>query len=470
MSGSDFDDIKSLLDDVLNDVPVTEEEVEPTPEVIAESVAAVTTPASETDDEDILGDFLKEMQGDVLASPEALSPATHSAEDIEAAPNLTDVETVEAVMAEIGVEPLEVTQLCNNDEAPVADLTLGELVQENLANMEANAAPLVGDDPVIKEHVFADAVEKDVIQLPTFTTDEIAEELDIRNFATLVTLNTARWHAKVKDRTAAKAAADAAGATPDAFEARKKLLAGCDQELKAVHKEIDNARTEHYRLTMPWSSVGVNDVGKRSGGRLMPNTLFLDYCTAMGKAKQAMEVKLDIFVKKYPSLLAVVQQKLGTAFDPAQYPNPSSIAAHFNLSFDFNPIPVGTDFKGLQQAQTEKLGAALNRKTRKMLENAMQDAWKTLYDSVSHAAAVLADPGKMFHATLIEKLVKQATLLSHLNATKDAGIEEIRVALADGNLTKHDPKDIRKDEALRKRLSEEAKGIVERMEEIASAS
>ena len=272
----------------------------------------------------------------------------------------------------------------------------------------------------------------------------------------------------MKDRTAAKAAADAAGATPEAFEARKLLLAGCDQELKAVHKEIDNARTEHYRLTMPWSSIGVNDVGKRSGGRLMPNTLFLEYCSAMAKAKQAMEVKLDIFVKKYPSLLAVVQQKLGTAFDPAQYPNPSSIAAHFNLSFDFNPVPVGTDFKGLQQAQTEKLGAALNRKTRKMLENAMQDAWKTLYDSVAHAAAVLADPGKMFHKTLIEKLVKQAELLSHLNATKDAGIEEIRVALVNSSLTKHDPKDIRKDEALRKRLSEEANVIVKRMEELAN--
>ena len=261
----------------------------------------------------------------------------------------------------------------------------------------------------------------------------------------------------------------AAGATPEAFEARKLLLAGCDAGLKAVHKEIDNARTEHYRLTMPWSSVGVNDVGKRSGGRLMPNTLFLEYTSAMAQAKANMQVKLDAFVLQYPSLLTTVQQKLGTAYDPAQYPNPSSIAAHFNLSFDFNPIPVGSDFKGLQQAQTEKLSAALNRKTRAMLENAMQDAWKTLYDSVAHAAAVLADPGKMFHKTLIEKLVKQGELLSHLNATKDAGIEEIRVALAGSALTKHDPKDIRKDEALRKRLSEEASGIVKRMEEIADA-
>jgi len=472
---NDFDDIKSLLDDVLNDKPVTTpEEVEPTPEVIAESVAAVT-PVTPPADEDILGDFLADMKEDVLASPEALSPATHSAEDIEAAPNLADVEDVESVLAEIGVEPLELQRVVSSEGLTTEQIDTGLALEKalddpaELTDEEETEVIEEQDAIAISEHVFADSVEKDVIPLPTFTTDDIAEELDIRNFATLVTLNTARWHAKVKDRTAAKAAADAAGATPEAFEARKLLLAGCDAGLKAVHKEIDNARTEHYRLTMPWSSVGVNDVGKRSGGRLMPNTLFLDYTSAMAQAKANMQVKLDIFVKQYPSLLTTVQQKLGTAFDPAQYPNPSSIAAHFNLSFDFNPIPVGSDFKGLQQAQTEKLSAALNRKTRAMLENAMQDAWKTLYDSVAHAAAVLADPGKMFHKTLIEKLVKQGELLSHLNATKDAGIEEIRVALAGSALTKHDPKDIRKDEALRKRLSEEAKGIVERMEELADA-
>lgn len=432
---SNFDDIKSLLDDVLSDKPVTEPEVEATPpEVVQETVAAI---ASSTSDEDILGDLLAEIQAEEAAS--VITP-----------PAVDSVEAIEAGVTKV-CKPTE--EIEGAIQAVAATVTEEELEQVS----------------EISEHVFAEPIDKDVIQLPTFTTDEIAEELDIRNFATLVTLNTARWHAKVKDRAAAKAAADAAGATPEAFEARKLLLAGCDQELKAVHKEIDNARTEHYRLTMPWSSVGVNDVGKRSGGRLMPNTLFLDYCSAMAKAKQSMEIKLDIFVKKYPSLLAVVQQKLGTAYDPAQYPNPSSIATHFNLSFDFNPIPVGSDFKGLQEAQTEKLGAALNRKTRMMLENAMQDAWKTLYDSVSHAAAVLAEPGKMFHKTLIEKLVSQAELLSHLNATKDAGIEEIRVALVASSLTKFDPKDIRKDAALRKRLSEEAKVIAERMEEIANA-
>jgi hypothetical protein len=304
--------------------------------------------------------------------------------------------------------------------------------------------------------------------MPTFTSDEIAEELDIRNFATLVTLNTARWHAKVKDNKAAKDAADASGADAEAFEARKKLLVGADEKLRAVHKAIDLARTEHYRLTLPWSTVGVNDQGKRSGGRLMPNTLFMEYTTAMARCKADMDAKLAVFEQAYPTLVTIAQQNLGSAFDPAEYPNPSSIGAHFRLSFDFNPIPVGSDFKGLQDAQIQKLGTALENKTRTMLENAMQDAWKRLYESVQHAQARLSNPDAMFHSTLVTKLQDNAQMLKHLNATGDAGMEEVRL-LVENKLTKWDAKDIRDDDALRKRLAGEAAAIVKRMEEIADA-
>ena len=439
MSEFDFDNIGSLLDDVLagkevkaSDAPVA---TPPAPEPVVEPVPVATVP----DSDDILGEFM-----DDLVEPEATvitSPEVDSVEDM-----------LEGLMGdEVELEP-EVTQCVSptEDELEEADAGIGA----------------VGS---VTEHVFADPVDQGkAVTCPTFTTDEIADSLDIRNFATLVTLNTARWHAKVKDRKAAKDAADKAGAKADAFEARKKLLAGCDAKLKQVHKAIDAARTEHYRLTMPWSMVGVNDVGKRTGGRLMPNTLFMEYTTAMAKAKAEMDRLVIAFEKDYPSLLAIAKQNLGSAFDPAQYPNPSSIAQHFRLSFDFNPIPVGTDFKGLQDAQVQKLGAALNKKTRTMLENAMQDAWVQLHDSVQLAYDRLSQPKQMFHATLIKKLVDQASILTHLNATKDPRIEAVRKMVED-KLTKHDAKDIRKDEALRKHLAEQASDILKHMEEAANA-
>ena len=446
---NDFDDIGQLLQDVLDEKPVEVAPTESTPEVQKTIEVPIQVPE---DDGDILGDFLNQVVEEEK-EPETLSPEAPAAAEPEA------VIDVESELAAITGQPEESYTACVSEEHVTTVIT-----PETLESGDTTPEVLEAT-----EHVFAEPVEKATVPMPTFTTDELIESIDIRNFATLVTLNTQRWHAKVKDRKGAADAADAAGADKDAFEARKKLLAGCDSELRAVHKEIDNARAEHYRLTMPWSSNGVNDIGKRAGGRLMPNTLFLDYTTAMAKCKAAMELKLTEFETKYPSLIAIAEQKLGTAFDPTQYPNPSSIRQHFNLSFDFNPIPIGSDFKGLQQAQVEKLGAALSRKTRVMLENAMQDVWKNLYETVSHAHARLATPGAMFHASLIDKLRDQADLMSHLNATMDVNIAQV-ANLISGDLIKFDPKDIRKDDALRKRLAAHAKAVMEFMEGVANAS
>ena len=454
---TDFDDISELLNDVLEDK---------VPEVAApppEEQKTIEVPIAAPED-NILGDFLNEIAEETVS--ESLSPpATKPAESVPAKSDpISDIEDVLADLTGDLDMPVEgVTQAEATGEAPPTD----SASQNQDAQVEAVG---VGGDltQVCKEHVFADTVEATVIKLPTFCDDELADSIDIRNFATLVTLNCQRWHAKVKDNKAAKDAADKAGASPEAFEARKRLLAGCDDELKAVHKEIDTARTEHYRLTMPWSTVGINDVGKRAGGRLMPNTLFLEYTTTMAKCKANMEAKLALFETKYPSLIAIAQQKLGTAFNPAEYPNPSSIRQHFNLSFDFHPIPIGEDFKGLQQAQTEQLSAALKRKTRIMLENAMQDVWKTLYETVQHAHAKLSTPGAMFQGSLIEKLRDQSKLMGHLNATMDKNIAQV-ANLISGDLIKYDPKDIRKDDALRKRLADYAGKIVKFMEGVANA-
>lgn len=404
MTEFDFDDLDSLINNVL------EESAEATPEV--EEVAAAE-PLSQPEQNvfDEVDDVIAGLLGDTPIQPAGASPTDPTEDELEEA-----------------------------DSAPT---------------------PLQ-----VSEHVFTDMAEQTAaVPIPKFTSDELMDAIDIRNFATLVTLNTSRWNAKVKDHKAAKDAAQASGADAAAFEARKRLLVGADDKLKAIHKAIDVARTEHYRLTLPWSVVGINDIGKRAGSRMLPNTLFMDYTTTMAKCKMEMDAALNSFVPDYPSLVMIAQQNLGSSFNPSEYPNPASIRQHFDLSFDFNPIPVGADFKGLQAAQAQKLSTALDKKTRTMLENAMQEAWTRLYESVEHAFIKLSDPDAMFHYTMADKLKEQCKLLKHLNVTKDIRIEEIRAAV-DKELTKHDVKDIRKDDALRKRLAESAKEIFDRMKQI----
>jgi hypothetical protein len=149
----------------------------------------------------------------------------------------------------------------------------------------------------------------------------------------------------------------------------------------------------------------------------------------MAAARQAMMDALDAFVPEYPQLIEQARKQLGKRFDIREYPNATSIRSHFDLSFDFQPVPSGTDFKGLPQQQLERLASHLNNNTRKMVENAMQDVWSRLHDAVSRMVDRLSSPDKVFHYTLIENVRETARLAKHLNVTEDKRVEAIRAKI-----------------------------------------
>ncbi len=347
----------------------------------------------------------------------------------------------------------------------VEDKALNSLltpVQEGQVDAFPVASPVVEPAPV------ADSKDYTLppIPMPTFTTDEIAAALDLRNFATMTTLNTKRWHARVKDRKVGQDIADANDADASAFETRKRLLAGADDLLKAIHKAIDNARAKYYEMTLPWTTTGIEDVGRRSGARIMPNTQFFEFITAMGNCKAEMEAALDKFVPVYPQLIQEAQKKLGKRFDITEYPHESVIRSHFALSFDFQPIPQGHDFKGLPDAQCKALANALQGKTRQMLENAMQDLWVRAGEAVGRMAERLSHPDKLFHYTLVDNVRTVANQLKHLNVTGDARITALQQYI-ETHLCTHDVEELRKNPVLRTTVGAHAAEAVERMAKFA---
>ncbi|NJN35828.1 MAG: hypothetical protein HC794_00755 [Nitrospiraceae bacterium] len=122
-----------------------------------------------------------------------------------------------------------------------------------------------------------------------------------------------------------------------------------------MHKAIDAARGKHYEMTVPWTTTGMEDVGRRTGARLLPNSMFFEYIEVMATARKEMMDALDEFVPKYPQLIEQARKQLGKRFDIREYPNSESIRSHFDLSFDVQPVPTGTDFKGLPKQQLDAL-------------------------------------------------------------------------------------------------------------------
>lgn len=336
--------------------------------------------------------------------------------------------------------------------------------------IESAAPSLAAMEIEVPEGVFADSADRtsrDVkVPIPVFTSDDLMKKFDIRNFATLATLQTNRWHAKVKDRQASKNAAKVTNADERAFETRKKLLVGADELLVKIHKAIDAARIAHYAMTLPWSTTGLDDTGRRTGGRLLMNTLFFEYTQKMAKFRKEMEDALDAFVPEYPNLIKRAQQKLQGSFDPREYPNASSIASHFNLSFDFQPIPKGEDFKGLPQQQLDALAKHLNNTTQTMVENALQENWVRLREVISNMAERLQSPDKKFHFTLVENVREAVRLAKHLNMTNDQRIEDVR-KYVEKHLCQHDAQELREKPTLRAQVAGHAVSALQMMDKLA---
>jgi hypothetical protein len=486
MSSEDFD-IDSLLADILDDdkpLPTAVKQPKPVP---------TPKPAAKPSDDDLLDALF----GDEPATPTPMQVA-------EATEINTEMALADAGMNEPEPEPEpapapkpQVTQRVTNEEREAAldiqgrawarvgletsGLTPDEEIDQllGLAPVDPqfdtldkpDPAPMKGVAKVLHkaiDSIFADSEEREEgaqvqpLKMPEFTAADFASTMDIRNFATLVTLNTARWHAKVKDRQAGKDAATMNDADAGAFEVRKRLLSGADSMLKTIHKAIDEARAAHYEMTLPWTTTSMQDIGRRTGGRLLPNTLFVEYTTVMAQKKQQMQDALAKFIPEYPKLVEAARKNLGKRFDAREYPNPSSIASHFDLSFDFQPIPKGDDFKGLPQVQLDALARKINDNTQKQAENAMQEVWMRLYDVVAKMAERLSSPDKLFHNTLVQNVRDTARLLAHLNVTHDAKVEALRKKV-EKHLCQHEPKELRENQTIRMQVAAHAQSIIDEM-------
>ena len=343
---------------------------------------------------------------------------------------------------------------------------LRQIMGDDAPSMTAPPATPQTLQPVVTEAVFTDTASRGdalpPLVLPVFTSEEIASTIDMRNYATMIRLRMRKWTARAKDSRVARGAAKAEGATEQAFSVYKKLLAGADEKRAKVASIIDSARMRHYEMTLPWSTTGVDESGRRDGPRLLPNTLYMDYISVMAEAKRDMRIALDEFKTAYPTLIESARHALGTAFDETEYPTVESLDERFALDYDVSPIPTGVDFKGLPQQQIDALKVKMDDTIRTCLENAMQDVWSRLHTAVSKMAERLSDPEKTFHDTLVGNVREVVQLGEHLNATKNPKLSAL-LQRAREELCAIEPEALRKSVSLRERVANDATDILRQM-------
>ena len=301
----------------------------------------------------------------------------------------------------------------------------------------------------------------------TVTQDDMLQA--VRESALLANVTIGMFNAERSDRTMLEKVKQDANATGDVGRFVKNIMAGADDKLKNTRNAFAKVRTLHYSLTLPW--VSDPHAERQTGPRLLPHLLLDKYLGALSGQKRVAMGLLDEFLVEYPVLVSQAKTNLGLMAD-ADYPGVDDIRRQFRIHFDFEPIPAGAAFKGLDAHVMERLTKSLQARQARMVESASQAMWDEVRTRVEHiverlegSATDLGDKSKIttrFKKSTIENVRELAVLLPGWNL---AGAPEVTRVVEDIRtmLDGVDAETLRKDATTRASVLAQAKGIVERI-------
>ena len=259
-------------------------------------------------------------------------------------------------------------------------------------------------------------------------TQQTNTRYNIDTCSMIVEFNASVWTARKLDKTATDEVVHSkkAGAK-DAARVNKHLLAGRN-ELDVIQKHVNSVRTYVYANTMPWSD---------SGQRLLPTSSFIAFNERLDAESDKFWQLVNDFVDVYPSLITAQAMALGDMFNRNDFPSQQEIAAKFDFSVGFLPVPTFGDFRidvG-NEAQAE-LQRKLTELSDKRVEAAMQDVKDKLKDHLKRMSDRLTVDyingeavTRKFHNSLVDGAFDLCDMVKSLNIVNDPDLETARKQL-----------------------------------------
>lgn len=254
----------------------------------------------------------------------------------------------------------------------------------------------------------------------------------IQNRAMLVDLTISQWTATKHDK-AVSSEVEKNHAAKDAGRYNKRLIDKA--HLATVSTLANQVRTAHYARTLPWSD---------KGQRLLPSDLFLDYQQEMASLKHQFAQAVSTFVTQYPQLVQDARTRLGTMYDPADYPAPSDIRRMFDITIDFAPVPDAQDFRVDVAAETqEEIRRQITEAVEARQAKAVKDCWSRVREVVGRIAEQCSKEKGRIHDSLMDNAQTLVDVLSGLNITRDPELtaveQEIRKLIVSPDALRNNP-------------------------------
>jgi len=248
--------------------------------------------------------------------------------------------------------------------------------------------------------------------------------MSITSSAVLTELNISVWTGQKLDRSVTDKVTSDSNAVRDAGQFKKNLMAGTGAR-KEIADYAASCRLWHNTHTLPWAD---------KGARLLPTSLFLAYKDEANVRRAYFESMVDKFMANYQTHVQTARTNLGALFDPADYPSEEEVRSKFGFRLVFSPVPESGDFRlDLPKQDMEAMARDYESAFNDRLKDAMRTPWEQLHKMLTTMSAKLTesddDTKKRWHDTFLTNAHEMCGMLTHLNITKDAKLEQARLDL-----------------------------------------
>lgn len=227
--------------------------------------------------------------------------------------------------------------------------------------------------------------------------------------AMIANLNISQWTARKHDKAVSKEV-DTAHQAVDGGRYNKLLIDKA--ALDPLTKQAGQIREYHYKMTLPWGD---------NGDRLLPAKAYMEYTGQIRQFRDQFEQLVINFVADYPHLVADARARLGTLYDPKDYPPAADITARFGVQVSFMPVPDAEDFRvDVGEEALAEIKASINAAVTERQAGALKECWQRLHEVVNNLHIMMLKEKPIFRDSIINNVNDLVAMLPKLNVTDDA--------------------------------------------------
>lgn len=264
--------------------------------------------------------------------------------------------------------------------------------------------------------------------------------------AMLANLTISQWDARKFDKTATKDV-ETKHAASNAGRFNKLLID--ETALAPISKIAAAMRQHHYKMTMPWGD---------NGDRLLPSKLFLQYTKDMRDYQSQLKAAVSSFVTAYPTLVVNARKRLGTLYEPSDYPLIADIGRRFGAEFSFSPVPTARDFRvDVAEEDAVIIRADMERRLQQRQQEALKDIFERIKLFVTRVRDTLSQPKPRIYDSLMGNIKELASMLPAFNITGDPKLAKLEQDL---KAMIHTPDSLRNQVHIREKVARQAEAVL----------